>query len=164
MLLGIAIEGKTVNGNTNFANSICKEFLGADLLDNNLRDQGILPSRLKTDYDCLTLDENYTKERKIIKTRCYIMLLIGSLLFPKGSGSSMHVKYLPLLRNIDKIGTYSWGSTCLSYLYCSLYNNTKKDTSIFYECAVLLQTQGWYKLSSLAPINNNNFTFPYAQN
>lgn len=76
---------------------------------------------------------------KIIKTRCYLILLIDSFLFLEGSGSSMNIMYLPLLRHLDKIGTYSWGSTCLSYLCNSLCKNTKKDTSTFYGCTVLLQ-------------------------
>ena len=91
------------------------------------------------------------------------MLLIGLFLFPEGSGSSMHVMYLPLLRHVDRIGSYSWGSACLAYLYSSLCKNSYKDTSTFFGCVVLLQTWGWSRLLSLVPDNNNPFTFPYAQ-
>ncbi|XP_050890129.1 protein MAIN-LIKE 2-like [Lathyrus oleraceus] len=117
MLLGLRIEGKAVNGKTNYANSICMELLDTDLLDDNARGQGILLSRLKSYYNSLYLDEHSTEDARIIKTRCYIMLLLGSFLFPEGSGSSMHIMYLPLLRHIDRIGSYSWGSACLAYLY-----------------------------------------------
>lgn len=109
------------------------------MLDNNPRDQGILLLHLKTYYNSLILDENSTEERKIIKIRCYIMLLIGSLLFPECIGSSIHVMYLPLLRHLYKIGTFNWGSTCLSYLYNFLCKNTKKDTSTFSGCVIILQ-------------------------
>ncbi|XP_050874518.1 protein MAIN-LIKE 2-like [Lathyrus oleraceus] len=91
------------------------------------------------------------------------MLLLGSFLFPEGSGSSMHIMYLPLLRDIDRIGSYSWGSACLAYLYSSLCKNCHKDTSTFSGCAVLLQAWGWSRLPSLAPVNSNPFTFPYAK-
>jgi hypothetical protein len=37
MLLGLPIEGKTVNGKTNYANSICMDLLETDLLDDNAR-------------------------------------------------------------------------------------------------------------------------------
>ena len=120
MLLGLPIEGKTVNGKTNYVNSICMDLLDADLLDDNSRGQGIILSRLKAYYNNLQLDENSTKEARIIKTWCYIILLISLFLFPEGSGSSMHVMYLPLLRHVDRIGSCSWGSTCLAYLYSSL--------------------------------------------
>jgi hypothetical protein len=46
MLLGLPIEGKAVNGKTNYANSTCMDLLDADLLDDNSRGQGILLSRL----------------------------------------------------------------------------------------------------------------------
>ncbi|KAI5391148.1 hypothetical protein KIW84_076128 [Lathyrus oleraceus] len=81
----------------------------------------------------------------------------------QGSGSSMHIMYLPLLRHIDRICSYSWGSACLAYLYSSLCKNSHKDTSTFSGCAVLLQAWGWSRLPSLAPVNNNPFTFPYAK-
>lgn len=55
MLLGLAIEGKTVNGKTNLAKSICEELLGDDLLDNNPRGQGILLMRLKNYYNDIIL-------------------------------------------------------------------------------------------------------------
>ena len=139
MLLGLPIEGKVVNGKTNYANSICMDLLENDLLDDNARGQGILLSRLKSYYNSLYLDEHSTEDARIIKTRCYIMLLIGSFLFPEGSGSSMHIMYLPLLRHVDRIGSYSWGSTCLAYLYSSLCKNSHKDTSTFSGYAVLLQ-------------------------
>lgn len=95
VLLRLPINGKAVNGKINFSNSICKDLLGADLLDDNPRGQGILLSRLKIYYNSLTLDENSIEKRKTIKPRCYSMLLIGSLLFSEGSGY-MHVMYLPL--------------------------------------------------------------------
>ncbi|KAI5423186.1 hypothetical protein KIW84_046250 [Lathyrus oleraceus] len=37
MLLGLPIEGKAVNGKTNYANSICMDLLEIDLLDDNSR-------------------------------------------------------------------------------------------------------------------------------
>lgn len=107
MLLRLPIESKTTNGKTNFSNSIYEGLLGSNVLNDNSRGQCILLSRLKTYYNSLTLDENSIEESKIIKIRCYIMLLIGSLLFPKGSHSSMHFIYFTLLRHLRKIGTYS---------------------------------------------------------
>lgn len=63
MLLGLPIEGKAVNGKTNFANSICEDLLGVDLLDDNPGGQCILLSCLKTYYISLSLDENSSEEK-----------------------------------------------------------------------------------------------------
>ncbi|KAI5448201.1 hypothetical protein KIW84_015574 [Lathyrus oleraceus] len=46
MLLGLSIEGKAVNGKTNYANSICMELLETDLLDDNARGQ-VMPTEEK---------------------------------------------------------------------------------------------------------------------
>ena len=78
------------------------DLLETGLLDDNSSGHGILLSRLKSYYNSLYLDEHSTEDARIIKTRCYIMLLIDSFLFPEGSGSSMHIMYLPLLRHVDR--------------------------------------------------------------
>lgn len=132
MLLGLPTKGKAVNGNTNLAKIMCEELLGANLIDDTPRGQCILLTCLKTHYRGISLTENSTEQQKIIKIICYIMLLIVSFLFPYSTGCSVHIMYLPLLRNIDKIGTYSWCYTCLSYIFNSLCKTAKKHTSIFY--------------------------------
>ncbi|CAK8566422.1 unnamed protein product [Lathyrus sativus] len=39
----------------------------------------------------------------------------------------------------------------------------KKNTYTFSGCTVKLQAWGWSRLPSLAPVNHNNVSFPYAQ-
>ncbi|QHO00746.1 uncharacterized protein DS421_13g409050 [Arachis hypogaea] len=41
--------------------------------------------------------------------RCHIFCLLGSTLFADKSTAYAHAKYLPLLRDFDRIHTYSWG-------------------------------------------------------
>lgn len=55
----------------------------------------------------MILTEELTKDEKIIKTRCCIMLLFGNFLFPETTGNTINIMYLPLLRHINKIGTYN---------------------------------------------------------
>lgn len=76
----------------------------------------------------MILIEDSTENEKIIKTRCYIMLLFDNFLFPETLGNTINIMYLPLLRDINKIRTYSWGSTVLFHLYSSLYKNAQKST------------------------------------
>ncbi|RYQ84627.1 hypothetical protein Ahy_B10g104072 [Arachis hypogaea] len=52
--------------------------------------------------------------------RCQIFCLLGSILFADKSTAYAHAKYLPLLRDFERIHTYSWGSTCLAHLYRTL--------------------------------------------
>lgn len=118
MLLGLSIEGKVISGRVNQDNTICEELLGAPLFEDTIRDQGIT---LKYQhYSNIILSEDVTNYEKPIKTRCYIMLLFGNFLFPETTGNTINILYLPLLRNINKIGTYSWGSYVFPPLYSFL--------------------------------------------
>ncbi|QHO40429.1 uncharacterized protein DS421_5g137330 [Arachis hypogaea] len=47
-------------------------------------------------------------------------LQVGTILFGDKSGTSVHWKFLPLLRDFASIGQYSWGSACLALLYRAL--------------------------------------------
>ena len=116
-------------------------------------------SILRVHYDSLGLNENSIEEEKIIKTRNYIMLLFGSLLFPESTGNSVNFMYLSLLGDIDRIGQYSRGSAVLAQLYISL---CKKDTTTFNGCAFLLQAWGWWRMKSLNTVNDLPFSSPYA--
>ncbi|RYR42505.1 hypothetical protein Ahy_A08g038975 [Arachis hypogaea] len=58
-----------------------------------------------------------------VYVKCYIMLLIGTIVFGDKSGASVHWKFLPLLSDFASIGQYSWGSACLAHLYRSNSSN-----------------------------------------
>lgn len=64
MLLGLPIEGKKVNGVTNLSNSIYKELLGAHILCDTLRGQGVLLTRLTNHYRGMILTEKFNKRTK----------------------------------------------------------------------------------------------------
>ena len=49
--------------------------------------------------------------------RAYILWLIGGVLLPDKSQNLLKLMYLPLLRDIDEIGQYNWGSAALACLY-----------------------------------------------
>ena len=119
-------------------------------------------STLKFCYDSLILNEYSSEQEKIIKTRLYIMLLFGNMLFPEGTGNSINFMYLSLLGDIDNIGKYSWGSAVLAYLYSSMCKNAENDTCTFYRCAFLLQAWAFWRLPRIAPKNPHVYFFPYA--
>lgn len=169
MLLGLRVDGLEVNGPVQVPNSLCEELLGNDFIGQQnergrpiSRGQGIFLAQLKAHYSSLALNEESTEEEKIIKTRNYIMMLFGCLLFPESTGNSVNMMYLPLLRDFNQTREYSWGSAVLAYLYSSLCKNAKKDTCTFNGCALLLQVWGWWRMDSLSPMNNMPFEYPYA--
>lgn len=164
MLLGLPIYGKTLNGKINVDESIFEELLGTLLTKYDMRGQCIKHTWLKYLCSRMVLIEMSIEKQKIIKTRIYMMLLIGLFLFPDTLSHIVHIMYLHLLRNINKIRSSSWCFACILCLYKSLCKTIKVDPSSFVECVVLLQAWGSSRMSSFTPINRCNFRFPYVTN
>ncbi|KAK9097456.1 hypothetical protein Sjap_022953 [Stephania japonica] len=55
----------------------------------------------------------------VYAARAYILYLLGCTLFANKS-KTVSVMYLHMLRDVDAIHTFSWGSACLSFLYKQL--------------------------------------------
>ncbi|XP_072054300.1 serine/threonine-protein phosphatase 7 long form homolog [Arachis hypogaea] len=49
--------------------------------------------------------------------RAYIMMLLGTQLFADKSGNRIHFRWLPYVARLEELGTYSWGSAALDWLY-----------------------------------------------
>ncbi|RYR79695.1 hypothetical protein Ahy_A01g004514 [Arachis hypogaea] len=49
--------------------------------------------------------------------RAYIMMLLGTQLFGDKSGNRIHIRWLPYIARLEEMGTYSWGSAALAWLY-----------------------------------------------
>ncbi|XLT41202.1 hypothetical protein HN873_072494 [Arachis hypogaea] len=52
--------------------------------------------------------------------RCQIFCMLGSTLFTDKSTAYTHTKYLPLLRDFERIHTYSWGQH-VSHIFTEHY-------------------------------------------
>ncbi|KAG8499232.1 hypothetical protein CXB51_005731 [Gossypium anomalum] len=87
-------------------------------------------------FTCLTLawlrvnfkklSSTATKHKVICAARAYIMQLIGGgVLMPNNTSNRVHLKYLPLLEDFSRAGSYSWGSIVLAILYHELCRATK---------------------------------------
>lgn len=98
LLLCLPIESKAVNRFDQHANVPCKKVLGKDMIEGEtLRGQSINLKVFKEYYSSISLDRHSSEENKLLKTRCYVMLLLGSQLFPKSTGNRINFMYLSLL-------------------------------------------------------------------
>ncbi|XLU60401.1 hypothetical protein S245_019610, partial [Arachis hypogaea] len=95
------------------------------------------------------LDTEETIRRYV---RCQIFCLLGSTLFTDKSTAYAHAKYLPLLRNFERIHTYSWGSACLAHLYRALCRASRYDTKEMDSPLNLLFVWAWERMPCLSPI------------
>lgn len=87
----------------------------------------------------LPLDAN--EETVSRYARAYVMYVFGKVLFSDSGGSDVSWMYLPLLRDWDDAGRYSWGSAGLAYLYRQLDEACRrsKGTSNMGGCVLVLQ-------------------------
>ncbi|RYR16138.1 hypothetical protein Ahy_B04g073073 [Arachis hypogaea] len=120
LILGLQGTGLPVTGPTNSNHgSMVQECLmnfGVALTASECRGSFIKLTWLCNVKHGIILTTHEAMERY---TRCHIMSLFGTTLFADKFDVGVHWKFLPLLRNIPRIRTYSWGSACLAHLYRS---------------------------------------------
>ncbi|XP_072054411.1 serine/threonine-protein phosphatase 7 long form homolog [Arachis hypogaea] len=63
-----------------------------------------------------------------------------------------HAKYLPLLRDFERIHTYSWGSACLAHLYRALCRASRYDTKEMDGPLNLLFVWAWERMPCISPV------------
>ena len=97
---------------------LCEELLGVTPLADAFRGSAIsiqwLCDQLSTlapDVDEVTLEQS---------ARGFILALMGSFLFADKKEVHVHLCFLPLLRDLTHIGTYSWGGAVLAHTYRQL--------------------------------------------
>ncbi|QHO10828.1 uncharacterized protein DS421_15g492950 [Arachis hypogaea] len=163
MILGLLTDGLPVTGMTMSS----FEALEAECL----HQFGVAPSKSACRGSCIKLTwlrdlkENLqlTDENSIQRyVKCHIMLLIGTILFGDKSVAGVHWKYLPLLRDFESIGQYSWGSACLAHLYRALCRASRYDCKEIDGPLTLLLGWAWIHLPYLAPVPREPRSFPLA--
>ncbi|CAI0450910.1 unnamed protein product, partial [Linum tenue] len=90
--------------------------------------------------------------------RAYALSLIGGVLFPDRSGSTVHLQYLLLIEDWERAGGFAWGAAVLSYLYREMGRSTlhisHTGTSLAGDLGgwvALLQFWAWERFPHLAP-------------
>ncbi|XP_012453465.1 protein MAIN-LIKE 1-like [Gossypium raimondii] len=121
---------------------------------------GRSPSDGEQNFTCLTLawlranfkelSSTATEHEVMCAVRAYIMQLIGVI----------HLKYLPLLKDFSRAGSYSWGSTVLAILYHELCRATKHGVINMVCCQGLLQSWALYRMPFLAAVRHQPYSWP----
>ncbi|RYR79208.1 hypothetical protein Ahy_A01g004040 isoform B [Arachis hypogaea] len=161
-IFGLPINGEPVSGWTNsssdFVQSQSMAIFGREpVLSGNSKSYIKLGwVRRIRDGEPLDTEESI---RKYVK--CQIFCMLGSTLFADKSTAYAHAKYLPLLREFERIHTYSWGSACLAHLYRALYRASRYDTKEMDVPLNLLFVWVWERMLCIAPIPRH--TLPPAE-
>ncbi|XP_012572767.1 serine/threonine-protein phosphatase 7 long form homolog [Cicer arietinum] len=158
-ILGLNVSGLPVSG-SNFVQvkQICQDYLGVIPPDGATKGNSIKLKWLKDTFD--DVGENASELEKQASCRAYILRMIRGLLMPDKSNNRVHLKYLSLLEDLNKVSQYSWGSAVLATILCLA---TKPGVISMGGCALLLQNWAWYRLSCVAPESPKPWIFPLAQ-
>ncbi|XP_050920254.1 serine/threonine-protein phosphatase 7 long form homolog [Lathyrus oleraceus] len=161
MLLGLRIHVKAANGPTNVTNDVYMENLGIEPTTSDKNGASVKIVWLEV---VLTQknNPNPTGAENILHAKIYILLLIATFLMPDKSHNLLHSSWLPLVGDLEKCNTYSWGSACLETLYRHMCKATHKGVKSIGGCVVLLTVWAFTRIPLLAPVSNEVPSHPYA--
>lgn len=148
VLTGLRVHGDAVIGSTAYEwSGLVEELLGVkpevdeETQKPVLVGSGLTLSWLRRNFSHLSPDADDLTVQRF--TRAYILMIMGSVLFADKSGDSVQLLYLPLLRDLEKAGTYSWGSATLAFLYRELCRASRRGTKQIGGLVLLLQLWSW---------------------
>ncbi|KAG8499173.1 hypothetical protein CXB51_005607 [Gossypium anomalum] len=82
------------------------------------------------------------------------------VLLPNNTSNRIHLKYLPLLEDFSRAGSYSWGPAVLAALYYELCRTTKHGVNNMAGCLGLLQSWALYRIPFLVAVRHQPYSWP----
>ncbi|KAL6627361.1 hypothetical protein ACP70R_031087 [Stipagrostis hirtigluma subsp. patula] len=144
MILGLPIAGRAVTVNpAESPNELVERYLGRAPPSDSRSRPGLRVSWLRAEFN--NCSEDADEETVKQHARAYILSLISGLLFPDASGDLYPFHPFPLITDLENIGSYSWGSATLAYLYRAMCDACRRqsDQSNLTGCLLLLQLWSW---------------------
>ena len=100
--------------------------------------QALPIQRVRGTNDVLPPDDASEEQVEHV-ARGYILHMLASVFFPDNNKTTVPLKWLQYIEDLEVCGRYSWGSAVLAYLYTELTSVAlcaKKEITL---CAVLFQ-------------------------
>ncbi|RYR38486.1 hypothetical protein Ahy_A09g043538 [Arachis hypogaea] len=92
----------------------------------------------------------------------YIMMLLGTQLFGDKSGNCIHIRWLPYVARLEEMGTYSWGSAALAWLYRCMCRVANRHVVKLAGPLQLLQSWIFWRFPRFRPSGYETFSWPLA--
>ncbi|XP_072056342.1 serine/threonine-protein phosphatase 7 long form homolog [Arachis hypogaea] len=73
--------------------------------------------------------QDATEDTVRICARAYIMMLLSTQLFGDKSGNQVYIRWLPFVAKLDEMGSYSWASATLAWLYRCMCRVANKNVT-----------------------------------
>ncbi|RYR28888.1 hypothetical protein Ahy_B01g053102 [Arachis hypogaea] len=94
--------------------------------------------------------------------RAYIMMLLGTQLFADKSGNRIHIRWIPYVARLEEMGTYSWGSAALAWLYRCMCRVANRHVVKLAGPLQLLQSWIFWRFPRFRPAGYETFSWPLA--
>ncbi|QHN97507.1 uncharacterized protein DS421_18g627950 [Arachis hypogaea] len=94
--------------------------------------------------------------------RAYIMMLLGTQLFADKLGNRVHIRWLPFVARLEEMGTYSWGSAALAWLYRCMCRVANRNVIKLAGPLQLLQSWIFWRFPRFRPAGFETFSWPLA--
>ncbi|KAM3320593.1 hypothetical protein P3S67_007795 [Capsicum chacoense] len=157
VLYGLPVNGAPVLGTETTRTikdwqNICQRLLGfvpylRDFRNSFLKVSALKPHMLGEPQ----LSDMVTQEIVNQKARCYMFWMIAGMMMKDTSGAYLKLMYLPMLEDVNAIGSYSWDSATLAYLYSFLCKASQSTQNEIAEFLPLLQVWAWERITVLRP-------------
>ncbi|RYR38687.1 hypothetical protein Ahy_A09g043834 [Arachis hypogaea] len=94
--------------------------------------------------------------------RAYIMMLLGTQLFAGKSGNRIHIRWLPYVVRLEEMGSYSWGSAALAWLYRCMCRVANRHVVKLAGQLQLLQSWIFWRFPRFRPAGYDTCSWPLA--
>ncbi|QHO40371.1 uncharacterized protein DS421_5g136900 [Arachis hypogaea] len=94
--------------------------------------------------------------------RAYIMMLLGTQLFADKSGNRIHIRWLPYIARLEEMGSYSWGSATLAWLYRCMCRVANRHVVKLAGSLQLLQFWIFWRFPRFRPAGYDTCSWPLA--
>ncbi|XP_015962351.2 protein MAIN-LIKE 1-like [Arachis duranensis] len=94
--------------------------------------------------------------------RAYIMMLLGTQLFGDKSDNRIHIRWLPYVARLEEMGSYSWGSAALAWLYRCMCRVANRHLVKLAGPLQLLQSWIFWRFPRFRPAGYDTCSWPLA--
>ncbi|XP_073153405.1 protein MAINTENANCE OF MERISTEMS-like [Henckelia pumila] len=159
IIWGLPIDGEPVIGidvshRVEEWQHICLNLLGFTPLTSHFKGGHLSMTALYEHCMAAHIDDNSPEIDVVKYTRCVALMIIGGIMVPDYQGGSVRLIFLQLLRDIERIRSYSWGSAVLAFLYRELCNATWIGKAIISGPLFILQIWAWSRITFVNPDMN----------
>ncbi|XP_072084456.1 protein MAIN-LIKE 1-like [Arachis hypogaea] len=106
------------------------------------------------------LPADASEDTVCIYARAYIMMLLSTQLFMDKSANRVHLRWLPFVAKLDDMGSYSWGTAALAWLYRCMCRVANRNITNLAGPLQLLQSWIFWRFPTLRPQDFDAFSFP----